>query len=322
MRNTRKSKTRWFLRVELILLVCAICLFIFKLVTDNIDKAYAQSRLGDRYFDAEQYEQAAKAYEQAIKINPIDDSIDYYNLGITYDYLDRSEDAIKAYKKAIEIDPDDADIHHCLGLVYEQLHRFDEAISSILKAVQLEPSDSQMWQDLGDAYASSGRYEEAIRVYQAASQTDPEWAWPHFSLAWTYHHDLQKYEEAAKEWKWLIERKPNIAGSYLLLGCSYEKAGEIQKAHNAFSKAKELKPHIADEIFQNGNQAYNSGDYKAAIDCYSNVLRLEPDRADAHYFLGKTYIQLKKKDLAKKVCQSLEKLDDELTNDLLDLINQ
>lgn len=322
MSNTTKPKKRWFLRIELLLLVCAVCLLIFKSVTDNVDRAYAQTCIGDRYFEAGQYEQAAKAYEESIRINPFKDSMDYYNLGITYESLGRYEDSIEAYKQALDIEPDDAYAYNGLGSAYDQLHLSHEAIPAMLKAVQLEPTDSEMWQDLGDAYASGGHYEEAIKAYKATLQIDPDWLWPHVALAWTYYNDLQRYDEAIDAWKQVIQRDPNAAGCHLLLGCSYEKAGKLQNAQFYFNKSKELNPNLAEEIFQNGNEAYDSGDYDSAINCYSNVIRLEPDRADAHYGLGKTYLQLKKKNLAMEEYKILKTLDDELAKDLSVLINQ
>ena len=49
-------------------------------------------------------DEAIKAYDKAIEINPLN-SAAWYNKAVTLDNLNKFDDAMKAYEKAIEITP-------------------------------------------------------------------------------------------------------------------------------------------------------------------------------------------------------------------------
>ena len=62
--------------------------------------------LGLVYYKLEKYQEAIKAYQKAIEIQP-DYQKTWNNLGLVYYKLEKYQESIKAYKKAIEIKPDD-----------------------------------------------------------------------------------------------------------------------------------------------------------------------------------------------------------------------
>ena len=136
MSDTVKPKKRWFLRVELAVLICVVCIWVIKSVTIDIDStkaavlkqvvkikpnsADAHKSLGDAYFNLEKYEQAIEAYKEAVRNDP-DDADAHKSIGISYSEAGRHEEAIEARKEAIRIDPDDAYAHIALGLVTVKL---------------------------------------------------------------------------------------------------------------------------------------------------------------------------------------------------------
>ena len=84
--DTVKGKKRWFLRAELAVLVCVVCIWVIMLVTVDIEStkaavlkqvvkirtnsADAHLNLGNAYFDLGNYEGAIEAYKKAIRIDP------------------------------------------------------------------------------------------------------------------------------------------------------------------------------------------------------------------------------------------------------------
>ncbi len=60
--------------------------------------------LGNLYFDAEQYQEAIKWYEEALKLDPrnVDVSTD---LGISYYYTDQPDRALAQFEQSLRIDP-------------------------------------------------------------------------------------------------------------------------------------------------------------------------------------------------------------------------
>lgn len=89
------------------------------------------------------------------------------------------------------------------------------------------------------------------------------------------------------EWKYLIQREPEIAGLNVLLADTYLEAGR----------------------------------YEEAIAACEEALRIAPDRAKAHYNLGRAYLQMGNRDLAMREYGVLQKLDTESAEKLHDVLN-
>ncbi len=61
-------------------------------------------QLGNMYFDAEQYSQAIKWYEQAFALNPKDANVST-DLGVAYYYTNQSDKALAQFDQSLSIDP-------------------------------------------------------------------------------------------------------------------------------------------------------------------------------------------------------------------------
>ena len=81
-------------------------------------------------------EEAAKAYQDSIRINP-DSAEAHNNYGFLLDELKRFAEAEREYKEAIRIKPDDAEAIANLGILYNQLKRERDALKYLLEAWNL-----------------------------------------------------------------------------------------------------------------------------------------------------------------------------------------
>jgi len=71
----------------------------------------------DKFYEAGEYERAAEAYKEAIRLKP-DFALAHYCLGLSYGNLGRHQEAAAAFKVAIRLKPDFAEAHSGLGLSY------------------------------------------------------------------------------------------------------------------------------------------------------------------------------------------------------------
>jgi len=78
--------------------------------------ARVRAELGNVYFDAERFEDAARWYEDSIKIDPknVNTSTD---LGISYYYLDQPDRALAQFDQSLAIDPSHAKTLLNIGIV-------------------------------------------------------------------------------------------------------------------------------------------------------------------------------------------------------------
>jgi tetratricopeptide (TPR) repeat protein len=59
-------------------------------------------------------------------------------LGVAYGFKQDYQNAIRAFEKALEINPDYSKIYYNLGITYKQLGMEDKASENFAKAKQLE----------------------------------------------------------------------------------------------------------------------------------------------------------------------------------------
>lgn len=136
--------------------------------SSNIDNKakefYAQ---GLSYFEQKKYEEAAQAFQEAIKIQP-DYQIAFYYLGITNSWLYRFPEAEQALKEAIRLNPQDFYAYKELADVYTWLERYEDSIQYSQEAVQLKPDYADAYITMGLSQIKLKRYEDAIKMLRVA----------------------------------------------------------------------------------------------------------------------------------------------------------
>ena len=229
MSDTVKQKKRWFLKAELVVLVCVLVIMAVTVDLDSTkaavlkqvvkispNSADAHFFLGNAYCDLFNYEKAVEAYEKAIGINP-DDADTYRHLSGCYASLGRDEEEIEAHKQVARIDPGDAIAYSLLADCYIEQERYEEAAEAIKQLVKLEPNDAcKLFALLGLSYCDSGHYEEAVEAYKQAIEIDPDMGPAHYFLAEVYLKMGNK-DLALKEYEVLKTLEEELASELLVL---------------------------------------------------------------------------------------------------------
>jgi tetratricopeptide (TPR) repeat protein len=134
--------------------------------------------------DRERYrDQARRAYQQALKIDPKDVSA-LLALGRLYTLEGDHDRAIATFRKATEVKPKDAGPWCALGMCHARSHEWGEALETLSKAVQLDPENRIYAHTLGYCQARAGHYEQALATL---TKLDGD-AQAHYDLARMAHH--------------------------------------------------------------------------------------------------------------------------------------
>lgn len=100
----------------------------------------------------------------SFSVNP---EAQYWNQrGLEFYKEGRYEEATKAFQRAIEIDPEYAEAHSNLGIVYYHLEKYEESLKEFTQVVSLDPDTAQYRINLAAAYERCGNRAEAIRELQ------------------------------------------------------------------------------------------------------------------------------------------------------------
>jgi tetratricopeptide (TPR) repeat protein len=108
-------------------------------VDEGLKTAQAWNELGELFFKARSYEDAANAFNKAIELEPAEGAA-YSNLGRVLTFQGHFAEAVKFLEKSIELFNDDknrASAWNRLGNVYRKLNNHDSAIKAYQKAMIL-----------------------------------------------------------------------------------------------------------------------------------------------------------------------------------------
>jgi tetratricopeptide (TPR) repeat protein len=135
--------------------------------------------LGLELYKQNRDEQAAEAFQQAIKLDPGFGAA-YMKLALAYKALGRKEDAEKIYEQAVEVyeklvdkEPKNAEAQLNLGEAYSRLGDYQKSIEAYRRGVKLAEPDSATYYDIGLAYNKLARYTDAVGAFKKSIELDP-----------------------------------------------------------------------------------------------------------------------------------------------------
>ncbi len=172
------------MRVPAALLLAASLLCAAALAGQNQtsrERAGQHVRAGNVLYDQGKYEEAAKAYLQAIEVDPNWYS-PHYELGQTYGQLKRSADAVRELELALKLNPDCSLCYQALGNIADDNGNSDQAIGFYKKAIGAAPEDGQPHFNLAIAYLRLNRVDDSISELREAERLSPKYASPYFVL--------------------------------------------------------------------------------------------------------------------------------------------
>ncbi|HMI95038.1 MAG TPA: tetratricopeptide repeat protein [Micropepsaceae bacterium] len=133
--------------------------------------------LGDLLRSADQYTEAATAYDKAIAGTPDGDRRLiglYYARGVSLERSNKWDAAERDFRAALKLNPDRADVLNYLGYSWvDKGEHLDEAVAMLEKARALRPLDGFIADSVGWAYYRLGRYQDATRALEEAVQLAP-----------------------------------------------------------------------------------------------------------------------------------------------------
>ncbi|HEX8162870.1 MAG TPA: tetratricopeptide repeat protein [Pyrinomonadaceae bacterium] len=100
-------------------------------------------------------ERAAKSAAGVAPVAPKDqrrEAKNYYRQGVKYGRAKQFDEAIKAFRQAVQYDPDYADAYYGLGHAYADSGRWADAAEAYHQVLRLDPKDDEAASRLGEAY--------------------------------------------------------------------------------------------------------------------------------------------------------------------------
>lgn len=209
----------------------------------------------------------------------------FYHLGNVHLNEARYNEAIKAYQQAIELDSLFAEAHCYLGNAYYHLANNSEAVSFYQRAILLDSTFIPSYHNIAVAYGQDGLYPEAIAQLQKALRIDPGVAGSYRFLAYFYK-EQGDYDRAEETLLQAIEADSADVQSLQTLGNFYRLLGRHQEAEAALLRAVRVDPTSAESLRELGLIYTNSERYREAEEMLLQAIKIDPANSKAHHNLA------------------------------------
>lgn len=286
------------------------------------------SQLGTWFGERKQFECAADAYENALKLKPGSSRLTYL-LGLNLFSGGHAGAAVAPLRESIDIAPNVLQPHVILASALEKLQRDGEATSEWQTALKIDPHsalardgvarallregkplevilllgtspvEENLVADLAQAYIGLKRFEDASKLLAEAHSKYPD----SIRLANTLtqveflQHHYQAAEKAAQE---SAEEHPNDLETQKLYLQTMVPAGSLEKARALAPKLLAQAPHDFVLLYLSGVLEYDAGDLRAAHAHLEEAVAIDPLAAAPHYSLGQVLAQLNDQKAAKE----------------------
>ena len=109
----------------------------------NATSPVPRVQLGNLYFDAEQYVESARWYEEALKLDPNDPNVST-DLGIAYYYQNQPDRALQQFDRSLQIDPNHSKTLLNVGVVRAWGKQdLDGAAKAWEKVIEVAPNSEE-----------------------------------------------------------------------------------------------------------------------------------------------------------------------------------
>ena len=119
----------------------------------------------------------------------------------------------------------------------------------------------------------------------------------------------KNYDEAARFLTKVVEIDPRDYQAWTQLGTVHVGLKQFDKAEEAYLKAIEIRPSYFLALLNLGRLHIIEKEYEAAVEVLTRALEERKDSADANFYLGESYLQLKKGTLGAKHLNEALRLD-------------
>ena len=187
--------------------------------------------------------------------------------------------------------PTDFWIHLKLGNCLSNApHRYrttvgEEVLGCYWAAVAVRPGSAPAHNNLGLALRDLERLDEAIREFHNAIEINPNLLSAHINLS-NALMDKGRLDEAIAECQRAIDLSPKLAFAHTNLGIVLHAKGQLDEAIAEYHKAIDIDPKDTLAHYNLGNALTAKNRQEEAIAEYQKAVDLDPEYADAHNNLG------------------------------------
>ncbi|MGB3653799.1 MAG: tetratricopeptide repeat protein [Rivularia sp. (in: cyanobacteria)] len=251
---------------------------------------------GNQLWRSRRYDEAVKAFDEAIKQKPAFAYLAYYGKGLALAGQRKLKETIAALEQAIKLKPDFVAAWQSQSVVYRTLKRQEKALIAINKAIQVQPENPNLYNEKWGILKNLEDYTQAEAAITKAIKLSPRVAF--FSNRGILYKDQKKWELAVADFNKAIQINPDYTTAYFNRAILYEDQKKWKLALADYNKAIQINPNDAEVYINRANLYYDQKKWKLALGDYNKAIQINPEYAKAYFNRAIVYQKQKKWDLA------------------------
>ncbi|MEO1375512.1 MAG: tetratricopeptide repeat-containing serine protease family protein, partial [Cyanobacteria bacterium J06635_10] len=203
---------------------------------------------GNQLWRSRRYDEAVKAFDEAIKQKPSFVYLAYYGKGLALALQGKTKETIAALEQAVTLKPEFVAAWKSHSVSYRQLKQLDKALVAINKAIELQPENPNLYNEKWGILKYLKEYTQAEAAITKAIKLSPRAAF--YLNRGNLYKDRKKWNLAVADYNKAIQINPQHANAYYNRGLLYRNKKKWELAVADYNKAIQINPEFY--------QAYNS----------------------------------------------------------------
>jgi tetratricopeptide (TPR) repeat protein len=255
---------------------------------DPIEPLFLRN-LGRLLRQGRRWEEAAKAYDEALTVNP-DDAATLNGLALLHQERRPTPDCAEAerlFRRAAEIDPTEPDYLRNLGDLMRENRRWEEAAKAYEQNLTVNPDDSATLNSLALLHQErrpTPDLVEAARLFRRAAEINPSNPLYLRNLGHLLR-DNQRWEEAATAYEQNLTLHPDDArtvNGLALLHQQRHPTPDLAEAERLFRRAAEIDPTEPEYLLKLANLLLDQDRTLEADESFKQILEGGTPSADSY----------------------------------------
>lgn len=246
--------------------------------------------LADTYMRFEMRDDALKAYQKLVKMDPKNDAY-ILGLGEFYYQTGELEKAVDVWVKLLESSLEPAEAYAKLGQVLAEHGLVDRGLKHYEKAVEIAPKDLNVRRGLALAYENARQWQKAIDTWTFVLENadQPFTANEARSRVITIYRKQNRLRAKMRDFEQAFAARPPSIQAGFFLAESYVKLGEFDEAERIYrdlasiANRENSRDTEVDALLSLEKLYTQTGAYKNGITALQRLAELLPGRAKEYY---------------------------------------
>ncbi len=260
-------------------------------------------------YESQRWLEALEEISAAIEINPHNASW-HCNRGYILDQLERFDDAIKAYEHALDIDPNDREAMTALGVDLTRTGRCARALDIFEECARQFPDFEPNYCHRIVTYAEMGQHEKSEEMFYLAQQLTEECPHCYYNIAISLA-DREQWDRAIWCWEKTLELDPQYVGAKARVAEAYRAKGDFSAAKEYYLAELREDPGDVELLAELADLLLEMGENDAGREKYRQIIELDPENAEAYAALGQLAVAEGEYEVALDCLQTAHQLDEQ-----------